>query len=316
VGTNHHAQIVALEEGVQVVGTEVHNVILLLWVSHVVVLETVLLLCLVRVTPEKVKNLLVILRMISTQFDFEWSLNLFDSLDILNGWADSSMAAEYSLLFISNDSCERHLLKGLINLSKDTIWVIDVLSKSLGALITEPEVLVHVLIFMVASEQHDLLWVLQLEGEEEADYLKTILALVYIVTQEQVVESVDVSRVQRSLPDVEESHQVHILAVDISDDLDWWSDLLDHNWLSGENLSAFIGQLDDMLPLAWELSAWLDVLALLGLQKRLQKHLAQGVIWVFINLRMVLLLRVQLFRLLREFINRDLSDDQTEILGC
>jgi hypothetical protein len=61
VGTNHHAQVVSLEERVQVVGAEVHDVVLLLRVSHVVVLESVLFFCLVRVTPEKVQNLLVVL---------------------------------------------------------------------------------------------------------------------------------------------------------------------------------------------------------------------------------------------------------------
>jgi hypothetical protein len=54
VGTNHHAQVVSLEERVQVVRTEVHDVVLLLRISHVVVLEAVLFLSLVRVTPEKV----------------------------------------------------------------------------------------------------------------------------------------------------------------------------------------------------------------------------------------------------------------------
>jgi hypothetical protein len=128
MGSNHHAQVVALEEGVQVVGAKVHDVILLLWVSHVVMLEAVLLLSLVRVTPEKVEHLLVVLGVVSTQFDFEWSLNLFDALDILNGWANTSMAAEYSLLFISNNSCEWHLLECLIDLGEDTIWVIDIFS--------------------------------------------------------------------------------------------------------------------------------------------------------------------------------------------
>lgn len=61
VGTNHHGEIVSFEEGIQVIRAEVHNVILLLWISHVVVLETILLFCLVRITPKKVKYLLMIL---------------------------------------------------------------------------------------------------------------------------------------------------------------------------------------------------------------------------------------------------------------
>ena len=105
MGTNHHAQVVPLEERVQVVWPKVHNIILLLWVSHVVVLEAILFLSLMRVTPEKVKYLLMVLGMVSSELDFKWSLNLLDSLNILNGWTDTSMAAKNSLLLISYNSC-------------------------------------------------------------------------------------------------------------------------------------------------------------------------------------------------------------------
>jgi hypothetical protein len=171
------------------------------------------------------------------------------------------------------------------------------------------------LVLMVTSEQHDLLGVLQFEGEEEADDLQTVLSLVHIVTQEKIVEGVDVSSVQRSLPDVEESHEVDVLAVDVSDNLDWRSDLLNDDWLSSQDLSALIGQLDNVLPLAWELSSWLDVLTLLWFEQRLQEHLAKGVIWVLINLHMILLLRVQLLWFLSKLVYGNLSDNQTEIFG-
>jgi hypothetical protein len=137
VGTNHHAQVVSLEERVQVVWAEIYDVVLFLWISHVVVLEAVLFLGLVRVTPKKIQNLLVVLRVISSKLDLKWSLNLLDTLNILNSWTNSSMAAENSLLFISNNSCKWHLLKSLIDFCKDTIWVVDIFSESLGALVTE-----------------------------------------------------------------------------------------------------------------------------------------------------------------------------------
>lgn len=91
-------------------------------------LEAVLLLSLVRITPEKVKDFLVILRMVSTELDLKWSLDLLNSLNILNGWTDSSVAAKNSLLFISNNSCEWHLLECLVDLGKHTVWIIDVFS--------------------------------------------------------------------------------------------------------------------------------------------------------------------------------------------
>jgi hypothetical protein len=50
--SDHHAQIVALKERVQVVSSKIDNVILLLRVSLVVVLEAVFFFCLMRVAPE------------------------------------------------------------------------------------------------------------------------------------------------------------------------------------------------------------------------------------------------------------------------
>jgi hypothetical protein len=94
------------------------------------------------------------------------------------------MAAENSLLFISNNSCERHLLKSFIDLCKHTIWVVDIFSESLGTLVTETQIFVHVLVLVISSKKHDLLWILQLKSEKEADDFETILALVNIVTQE------------------------------------------------------------------------------------------------------------------------------------
>jgi hypothetical protein len=225
-------------------------------------LESILFFRLVRVAPKEVKHLLVVLGVISSELDLEWSLNLLNSLDVLNRWTDTTVAAENSLLFISNNSCKRHLLECLINLCKDTVWIIDIFSESLGALVSESKILIDVLILMVSSQEHNLLWILQLKSEEKADHLKTVLTLVNIITQEEIIEGMDISGVKRSLPDVEESHEVNILTVYISNDLHWWSDLLDDDWLSGQDLGTLVGKLDDVLPLAWELSTWLDVLSL------------------------------------------------------
>ena len=165
MGTNHHAQVVALEETIQVVWAEVDDVILLLWVSHVVMLEAILLLCLMRVRPEQVEDLLVVLGMISTKLDLKWSLDLLNALNVLNGWTNTSMAAEDALLLISYNGCERHLLESLIDLGEDTVGVVDVFSESLSALVTKSKVLVHMFILVVTSQEHDLLWVLELESE-------------------------------------------------------------------------------------------------------------------------------------------------------
>lgn len=171
-------------------------------------------------------------------------------------------------------------------------------------------------VLVVASQKHDLLWVLKLESEEKADALKTVLTLVNVVSKEQVVEGMDISSIKRSLPDIEESHEVDVLSMDVSNNLDWWSNLLDDNWLSSKDLGALIGQFNDVLSLAWELNSWLDVLTFLWLQERLQEHLAERVIWVLIDLGMILLLWVQLLWLLSELVNRNLSNDKREIFSC
>ena len=82
--------------------------------------------------------------------------------------------------------------------------------------------------------------------------------------------------------------------MNVSNDLCWWSDLLDHDRLRSEHIRDLISQFNDMLSLAWELTAWFDILSFLGLQKWLDEHLTKCVIWVFINLGMILLLRIQL----------------------
>ena len=178
------------------------------------------------------------------------------------------MAAEYSLLFISNNSSKWHLLEGLIDLGKHTVWIVDVFSESLGTLISESEIFIDVFIFVITSQEHNLFWIFQLKCEEEADNFQTILTLIDIVTQEEIIESMDISGIKRSLPDIKESHEIYILTMNISDDFYWWSDFLDNNWLSSQDLSALVSKLNDVLSLAWELSPWLDFLTFFWLQER------------------------------------------------
>lgn len=151
------------------------------------------------------------------------------------------------------------------------------------------------LVLMITSQKHDLLWVLQFKSKQKADNLQAILALVNVVTKKQVVEGVDITRVSWSFPDVKESHQVDVLTMDVANDLDWGSNLLDHDWLSSKNLGALVGQFDDVFSLAWEFSTWLDILAFFGLEQWLQEHLAEGIVWILVNFCVVLILRIQFF---------------------
>ena len=137
---------------------------------------------------------------------------------------------------------------------------------------------------MVASQQHYLLGVFEFESHEQTDDLEGVLALVDVVTQEQVIISVDITGVDRSLPDVEESHQVNVGAVEVTHNLSWRPDVLDHDWLSEHNLSALGGKLDDVFSLAGELLSGLDLLAFLGLEQWLEEHLAESIVGVLVNL--------------------------------
>jgi hypothetical protein len=101
------------------------------------------------------------------------------------------------------------------------------------------------------------------------------LSLVDIVSKEKIVESMDISSIKRCFPNIEKSHEVNILSMDVSDYLYRWSDLLDNDWLSCKDLGTLIGQFDDVLSFAWEFTSWLDILTFLWLQERLQEHLAQ-----------------------------------------
>jgi hypothetical protein len=102
--------------------------------------------------------------------------------------------------------------------------------------------------------------------------------------------------------------------MEITNDLNRWSDILNDHWLGSEDLSSLDSQLDDVLSLTRELLAWLDVLALLWLQQWFHEHLHKGVVRVLFDLGLVLLLRVQLFWFFGEFVDRNLSDNETEVL--
>ena len=99
-----------------------------LWVSDIVMVEASLIFSLMRITPKEISNLLVILRVINSKLNLKGSLDLFDSFNVLDGWTNTSMATKHSLLFVIDNSCERHLFKSLIDLGKHTIWIINVLS--------------------------------------------------------------------------------------------------------------------------------------------------------------------------------------------
>lgn len=93
-------------------------------------------------------------------------MNLIDILDLLQGGTDTSVNTEHFVIgsFIINDGGEGHEFKHIIELLEDRVGVIDVFAKTAGTLLTEAEVPVDISIFVVASEQEDLLGIFELQG--------------------------------------------------------------------------------------------------------------------------------------------------------
>ena len=63
---------------------------------------------------------------------------------------------------------------------------------------------------MVAPEEEEVLWVLDLVGEQQADGLQALLAPVHVVAQEEVVG------LGREAAVLEQAEQVRVLAVDVA----------------------------------------------------------------------------------------------------
>lgn len=74
------------------------------------------------------------------------------------------MAAEDSLLLIRYNCSKWQVLKGIINLREATIRVINVLAKSLRALVSKSKILVDVPVLVIAPEKHDLFGVLKFKS--------------------------------------------------------------------------------------------------------------------------------------------------------
>lgn len=134
------------------------------------------------------------------------------------------MHAEHFVLelLVLDDSSQGQVLKHVIDALEDTVRVVDVLAESLLAFFAETEMPVDCAVFMVATEQDNLLGVLQLQGHQQADNFETECASVHVISEEDIVEGLDITLLTRALPDIEEPHQVDIVSVQVAENLDWW----------------------------------------------------------------------------------------------
>lgn len=87
-----------------------------------------------------------------------------------------------SIRLVIYDCSQRHVLKHIVDLLENRVGVVDVFPQPGSALLPKAPVAVHVSIFVVASQQEDLLGVLQLQRHQQTNHLQTLAAFVDVVT--------------------------------------------------------------------------------------------------------------------------------------
>ena len=100
--------------------------------------------------------------------------------------------------------------------------------------------LIHIAIFVVSAHHKDLARVLQFEGQKETDDFEGLCSAIDIISQENVVETVDVSGVLGRLPNVKEAHQVDIVSVYVSNNFYRWFHGSYEHGLCAENLRHLV----------------------------------------------------------------------------
>lgn len=101
---------------------------------------------------------------------------------------------------------------------------------------------------MVSSQKENLLRVLELKRKQKAEHFQTLRAPVDIVTQEEVVVASNVSGFDGRFPDVEEAHEIVVVAVNVTKDFDRWLEVcFEQDWLCAENLLDLCNKVEDLL---------------------------------------------------------------------
>ena len=139
VRANNHAELIDFEELFNLVGSIAHNVVLVLRVSHQVLMHAKLVFTLSWVTPEQVHCHLLHSVVNLTQINLQRSTDLFNVLQLLDCGPKATINTEDFVIgrLVANDSGKRKPLKQVIHLLENTVWLIDVLSETLGALLAE-----------------------------------------------------------------------------------------------------------------------------------------------------------------------------------
>lgn len=212
--------VVVLAEGLDAVGAELDDVAALVGVADVVGQDALILVGVGGVGPEDVddEQLVAVLHLVH---DLERPLELLDVVQLVERGADAAVQAQD---LVVDQRRHRHLLEDAVEGVEDRVLLVEgVLAEPQAALVREAEVVVDVLVLVVAADHVDAVRLLALEREEQAERLQRVRASVHLVAQEQLVVRVDVAAVDfvgRAALQVEELHEVFLLAVDVSEDFD------------------------------------------------------------------------------------------------
>jgi len=155
-------------------------------------------------------------------------------------------------LLVKDDCSKWHPLEQLVNLLENRAWVFNVLIKTLSTFLTETEVLVDMTVFMVTAQKEDLTRILEFEGEEEADDFETLSATVNVISEEHVVKATNITCLLWCAPDIEESHQISVISVDIAENFDRRLQIFYEHGLSLEHLHNFLNEFKNLLFLDME----------------------------------------------------------------
>lgn len=73
---------------------------------------------------------------------------------------------------------------------------------------------------MVPSKEDHLLGIFKFERHEQTDCFKAETAAIDVVTQKDVVKSLDITLLARPLPNIEKAHEVCVVAMQVTKDLE------------------------------------------------------------------------------------------------
>jgi len=123
--------------------------------------------------------------------------------------------------FIFDDSSKREVFEKLVKSLEDRVRILNVLVQSLCTFFTKTVVSVDFDVFVGTSQQMELLWIFKLKGQKQAQNFQVVSSSVYVIAQEYIVKTVDITILAWATPMMEQSEQITILTMDTSIDLGW-----------------------------------------------------------------------------------------------